>query len=64
MIGPFQLAVLVYLWREVFRSEDVSDPLHADIRGFVGFLRKLRQAKEAMWEVVHYAQSHRLLNVP
>lgn len=64
MIGPFQLAVFLYLWRQVFHSEDISDPLHADIRGFVGFLRELRQAKEAMREVVHYTQSHGLLNAP
>lgn len=64
MIGPFQLVVFVNLCRQVFHSEDISDPLHADVRGFVGLLRELRKAKEAMREVVHYTQSHRLLNVP
>lgn len=64
MIGPFQLAVFVYLWWQVFGGEDVSDSFHADIRGFVGFLRELRQTQEAMREVIHYTQSHGLLNVP
>lgn len=63
MIGPFQLAVFIHLWRQVFHSEHLSDPLHADIRSLMGLLSELRQAEEAMWEVIYDTQSHRLLDV-
>lgn len=63
MIGPIEFAVLAHLWRWVFHGEDLSDALHADIRGLSGLLGELGEAEEAVREVVHHTQRHRLLDV-
>lgn len=64
-VGPFQFAVLAQLRRRrLLLREDGTDPLGAHVGRLPGLPGELRQAEEAVGEVVHDAQGDGLADGP